>query len=249
MVGIRAVDFRNMPIGDFFLGKLAAWDDPRIDPDLGVAGVPRLGIDRGPDGYVGIPSGYEPGSGIVIQAHFNSDTENRTTLQTDPNTGIIMNSAEVSFILAEAAAKGWINGPVENYYYKGMADAINYWMPAYITGPTDAKFVTYVNTANLNWDPTLPLESSGTNNKSQMEMIHIQKYYSMFLVDFQQWFEYRRTGHPILPKGSGLANGGRMPARLFYPQITQSTNPTAYKNAVATQGPDDINTLVWWQRP
>lgn len=249
MVGIRAVDFRSMPICDFFLGKLASWDDPRVDPDLGTAGVPRLGIDRGPDGYVGIPSGYAPGSGIVMQAHFNSDTESKLTLQTDPNTGIIMNAAEVSFILAEAAAKGWIAGSAENYYYKGMADAINYWMPNYISSPADAKFVTYVNNANLKWDPSLPLESTATGVKSKMEQIHIQKYYAMFLVDFQQWFEYRRTGHPILPKGPGLANGGRMPARLNYPLVTQSTNPTSYKNALAVQGPDDINTLVWWQKP
>ncbi|WP_324288398.1 hypothetical protein [Pedobacter sp. SL55] len=55
--------------------------------------------------------------------------------------------------------------------------------------------------------------------------------------------------HPQLPKGAGLVNGGRMPARLFYPIITQSTNPTNYKNVVAAQGADDINTLVWWQRP
>jgi hypothetical protein len=82
-----------------------------------------------------------------------------------------------------------------------------------------------------------------------MEMIHIQKYYAMFLVDFQQWFEYRRTGYPILPRGPGLANGGKMPSRLNYPLITQSTNPSGYKDAVAAQGPDDINTLVWWQRP
>ncbi|WP_207535902.1 SusD/RagB family nutrient-binding outer membrane lipoprotein [Desertivirga arenae] len=249
MVNIRPVDFRGMPIGDFFLGKLVSWDDPRVDPDLGTAGVPRLGIDRGPDGWVGIPSGYEPGLGLTTQAHFNSDSESKLTLQTDKNTGIIMNCAEVSFILAEAAAKGWISGSAESYYYKGMADAINYWMPTYITSSTDQKFKDYVNaSSNLKWDADLPLESS-TSNKSKMEMIHVQKYYAMFLVDFQQWFEYRRTGHPILPKGTGLANGGKMPSRLYYPQIIQSTNPTSYKNAVAAQGPDDINTLVWWQRP
>lgn len=249
MVSIRAADFRGMPIGDFFLGKLVAWDDPRVDPDLGTGGVPRFGIDKGPDGYVGIPSGYEPGLGITMQSHFNSDTENKFTLQTDPNTGIIMNSAEVSFILAEAAAKGWISGPVEDYYYKGMADAINYWMPSYITSPTDAKFRDYVAAANLTWDPSLPLDATGIGSKSQMAMIHIQKYYALFLVDLQQWFEHRRTGHPVLPKGTGLANGGRMPARLNYPLITQSTNPTSYKAAVARQGQDDINTLVWWQKP
>jgi len=249
MVNIRAVDFRSMPICDFFLGKLVAWDDPRVDPALGINSVPRLGIDKGADGYVGIPSGSAPGAGLTMQAHFNSDTENKTTLQTDPNTGIIMNCAEVSFILAEAAAKGWISGAAENYYYKGVADAISYWMPTYITGPTDAKFTAYVTDANIKWDPSLPLDATGAGSKSKMEMIHIQKYYAMFLVDFQQWFEYRRTGHPILPKGTGLANGGRMPARLNYPLVTQSTNPTSYKNAVAIQGPDDINTLMWWQKP
>ncbi|MCD0488159.1 SusD/RagB family nutrient-binding outer membrane lipoprotein [Pedobacter sp. MC2016-14] len=249
MVNIRAVDFRSMPICDFFLGKLVAWDDPRVLPALGTSGVPRFGIDKGADGYVGIPSGSAPGSGMVIQAHFNSDAESKLTLQTDKNTGIIMNSAEVNFILAEAAAKGWINNPAENYYYKGMFEAINYWMPTYLTGPTDAKFISYVTNANLTWNAALPLESTTLGSNSKMEMIHIQKYYAMFLVDFQQWFEYRRTGHPILPKGTGLANGGKMPARLNYPLVTQSTNPTSYKNAIAVQGPDDINTLVWWQKP
>lgn len=251
MVNIRAVDFRNMPICDFFLGKLVNWDDPRVEPSLGTNSVPRWGIDRGPDGWVGISSGYAPGSGVIMQSHFNSDAETpaKLTLQTDRFTGIIMNCAEVSFIKAEAAAKGWINGPVQDYYYKGMVDAINYWMPTYITSPTDSRFTTYVNNAGIAWDPTLPLDNLALGSKSQMEMIHLQKYYAMFLVDMQQWFEHRRTGHPILPKGLGLVNGGKMPVRLNYPLITQSTNPTNYRNVVASQGPDDINTLMWWQKP
>lgn len=251
MVNIRAVDFRSMPVADFFLGKLVNWEDPRVSPELGTGGVPRFGIDRGPDGWVGVSSGYAPGSGALMQTHFNSDAENpaKLTLQTDKNTGIIMNSAEVAFIKAEAAAKGWINGPVDVHYYKGMAEAINYWMPDYIKSPTDVNFQNYVTNAELRWDPTLPLDATALGSRSQMEMIHLQKYYSMFLVDFQQWFEYRRTGHPILPKGPGLVNGARMPVRLNYPLITQSTNPTSYRNAVAAQGTDDINTLVWWQKP
>jgi hypothetical protein len=187
----------------------------------------------------------------VIQSHFNSDAENpaKLTLQTDPATGIIMNSAEVAFIQAEAAAKGWISGSPETYYYKGIADAIHYWLPDYISSPNNPNFIRYINEAELLWDPSLPLDATGFGSKSQLEMIHIQKYYAMFLVDLQQWFEYRRTGHPILPKGPGLVNGGQMPARLNYPLITQSTNPTSYKNAVEAQGADNINTLVWWQKP
>lgn len=241
MVNVRAVDFRTPAITDFFISKLVNWNDPRIA---------RFGIAQGPNGYVGIPSGYAPGTGVPKQAYFYSDAQNQAiTLQTDPYTGIIMNAAEVNFILAEAAAKGWINGTGENYYNQGIVNAINYWVPTGISSPSDPRFTTYVTNADIQWLDYLPLESLTPGTNSKMEMIHLQKYYAMFLVDFQQWYEYRRTGHPILPKGVGLANGGQMPSRINYPIISQSANPTSYKNAVAAQGPDDINTKVWWQKP
>ncbi|RZK44531.1 MAG: SusD/RagB family nutrient-binding outer membrane lipoprotein [Pedobacter sp.] len=50
-------------------------------------------------------------------------------------------------------------------------------------------------------------------------------------------------------RGPGLANGGIMPARLNYPVYLQSANGANYKSAVAIQGPDNINTQVWWQKP
>lgn len=251
MINVRAVDFRSPAISDFFLGILSTWADPRINPKLGKNDVNRYGIAPGRNGYVGVPSGYAQGSAVTKQAYFYSDatTNNPTTLQTDPYTGIMMNVAEVDFILAEAAAKGWINTTGEAYYYKGIADAVNYWLPSLWTNPTDPAVKAYAVAADIDWDNSLPLNTTTPGTQSKMEMIHLQKYHAMFLVDFQQWFEYRRTGHPFLPKGNGLANGGKMPVRLSYPLISQSTNPTGYKNAVAEQGPDDINTLVWWQKP
>jgi hypothetical protein len=161
----------------------------------------------------------------------------------------MMNCAEVDFILAEAAAKGWINGTGENYYVKGIADGINYWLPTKFTSVADPELNNYITSADIDWDNSLPLNTTTPGTPSKMESIQLQKYYATFLVDYQQWFEYRRTGHPFLPKGSGLANGGKMPARLNYPLVSQSTNPTSYRNAIAAQGPDDINTLVWWQKP
>jgi len=251
MVNVRPVDFRGVAICDFFLGKLTTWVDPRIDPALGTNGVPRWAIGRGTDGYVGVPSGYAAGVDVIKQAYFYSQgqlisgTTYYPTLQTDKYTGIIMNSAEVYFILAEAAAKGWITtGTAAGYYNEGMFQAINYWLPNYSRN----QFTTFQSAANLGWNSSLPLDNL-TGGNSQMEMIHQQKYYANFMVDLQQWFEYRRTKHPVLPAGPGLVNGGKMPARLFYPIITQSTNPSNYKNAVASQGADDVNTNVWWQKP
>ena len=250
MINVRAVDFRTPAITSFFLGNLTNWADPRVSGAYGTNGYNRFGIAGGPAGLIGVPSGYDTGSSVVKQSYFYSDAQNASvTLQTDPYTGIIMNCAEVDFILAEAAAKGWISGTGEAYYTKGIADALNYWIPAKFTSTTDPELLSYIRAADIGWSNSVPLDNTATNAPSKMEYIQLQKYYAMFLVDFQQWFEYRRTGHPFLPKGTGLANGGKMPARLNYPLASQSTNPTSYANAVAAQGADNINTPVWWQKP
>lgn len=250
-MGTRAVDFRTPAITTFFIGNIGNWNDPRVNNTLGRNGVNRWGIAPGPAGFVGVESGLSYGSGAVKQAYFYSDaqTNNPLTLQTDPFTGIIMNVAEVDFILAEAAAKGWINGTGEAYYYKGIYDSINYWMPTVYTTIADPNFIKYVVDADIDWNDALPLNTTVRGTQSKLESIHLQKYYALFLVDFQQWFEYRRTGHPFLNPGTGFLNGGRMPSRLNYPLLTQSTNPTNYSNAVASQGADDFSTLVWWQKP
>jgi hypothetical protein len=251
MINVRPVDFRSPAICAFFIDNLWKWSDPRILTTYGKNNINRLGISPGSIGFTGVPSGYDIGSSILKQAHFYSaaTTNNPTTLQTDPFTGIIMNVAEVDFILAEAAAKGWINGSGELYYYKGISDAINYWLPSVFVNPGDPNLISYAQAADIDWDNNLPLNNTTPGALSKMEIIHLQKYYALFLIDFQQWIEYRRTGHPFLPKGTGLANGGKMPSRLNYPLLSQSTNPINYKNAVATQGVDDFNTLVWWQKP
>nr|WP_276902988.1 SusD/RagB family nutrient-binding outer membrane lipoprotein [Pedobacter kyonggii] len=250
MISVRAVDFRTPAITQFFLENLTSWQDPRITAAFGVNGYNRFGIAAGPAGMVGVPSGYDTGTSIIKQSYFYSDATNASvTLQTDPYTGIIMNCAEVDFILAEAAAKGWISGTGEAYYTKGIVDAINYWLPTRFTSVADPVVAAYIKAGDIEWNDALPLNNTAANTPSKMQLIHLQKYYAMFLVDFQQWIEYRRTGHPFLPKGTGLANGGKMPSRLNYPIVSQSANPTSYSNAVASQGADDINTLVWWQKP
>jgi hypothetical protein len=149
----------------------------------------------------------------------------------------MMNYAEVKFIMAEAAVKGWIGSSAEAHYNDGILNSIKLWMPAW-----SVPIATYIATADIAWD------NAGTLD-DKMEQIHLQKYYALFLADHQQWFEYRRTGHPVLPQGPGLRNNGVMPARMTYPVYVQSTNPTNYQLAVAAQGPDIISTQVWWQKP
>lgn len=251
--GVRAQDFRGPAVCSFFLDHLVAWSDPRYvsNTPFGSGAIGRLGISQASGGgWFGVESGYRPGTGDTKGCYFQSydnttGTGGILSLQQNPNTGIIMQYAEIQFILAEAAAKGWITGDTKTYFYQGITSAINYWVPNFPESITSAEFTKHLenfNAAGVVWNDNLSLDA-------KMEMIHLQKYYALFMTDLQQWFEYRRTGHPVLPKGPGLSNGGVMPARLVYPVYVQAANPVSYKAAVAAQGPDQISTQVWWQRP
>lgn len=246
LLAVREQDFRQPAIASFFIDNLVNWNDPRIDVTYG-SGSPtkinRWGIAPYNGAYVGVPSGYAPGSGVAQKSYFYSITANSNTgptLMTESFAGMILNYAEVKFILAEAALKGWISGSAETYYNDGVLNAIKLWIPTWAVPVT-----TYLQNPNGR-DMRL---SAATTFDDKMEFIHLHKYYNLFLTDMQQWFEYRRTGHPVLPKGAGLRNNGVMPARMTYPVYVQSTNPTNYQLAVQAQGPDAISTQVWWQKP
>ncbi|MBE7169154.1 MAG: SusD/RagB family nutrient-binding outer membrane lipoprotein [Williamsia sp.] len=234
---VREQDFRTPGIASFFIDHLVAWNDPRIDiPTYGVNGINRWAIAPYQGAFLGVPSGYSPGSNPGKKSYFYSTTST-STLMTEPLTGMIMNYAELKFILAEAAAKGWISGQAGTYYNDGALSSILLWLPNWPGSIND-----FLVAADIQWNEQATLDA-------KMERIHLQKYYALFLTDLQQWFEYRRTGHPMLPKEPGLRNNGVMPARMTYPVYVQSTNPTNYRTAVAAQGPDLISTPVWWQKP
>jgi hypothetical protein len=177
--------------------------------------------------YIGVPSGFVRGQ----------VPERRSTyldaLMNEPLLGNIMNYAELQFLLSEAALKGYISADAKTYYENGVINAITFWGVTVPEGQLENEFIK--------WNPEESMDR-------KMEKIHLQKYYTLFFTDFQQWFEYRRTGHPVLPKGAGLENGGQMPSRLRYPVNVQSLNSANYAAAVAAFGPDDMNTKVWWNK-
>lgn len=200
---------------EFFVENLKTWKDPRLD----------IWASKYNGQYVGIPSGYAVGTNPVAKSRF------LVALRSEPLLGNIMNYAELQFILAEAAVKGWISSSAKTFYENGVAAGITLWKLSLPSG--------YLNYDAVKWEEANVFED-------KMERIHTQKYYSLFYTDHQQWYEYRRTGYPVLPKGPGLQNGGIMPERLNYPVYLYATNRESVELANMRQGADDINTKVWW---
>ncbi|MCH7400311.1 SusD/RagB family nutrient-binding outer membrane lipoprotein [Belliella kenyensis] len=200
---------------EFFINNLNSWQDPRLP----IWSTMASGI------YAGIPSGWSSGQIPERQSTL------QVGLKTDPRMGNIINHAEVQFILAESALKGYINGNPKDYYESGIISALAHWD---LEAPDG-----FLNRPFLAWEEDWTFDE-------KMDAILKQKYFALFFTDFQQWYEHRRTGHPVLIPGDGMLNGGRMPARFGYPINVQALNAKNYNEALQRMGPDNINTKVWW---
>lgn len=202
---------------EFFITTLNSWGDPRLSK---WATTVSGGV------YAGIPSGYTPGTQQERQSAYPG------ALKNEPLLGNILNYAELQFILAEAALKGFItSSPAKTYYENGVTNAITFWGLTVPPGHLAKPSVAWVDT---------------DTDAQKLEKIITQKYFTLFFTDFQSWFEYRRTGYPNLPMGPGVQNGGKMPTRLVYPVSVQSLNKANYDAAVAAMGGDNMQTRVWW---
>ncbi|TXE07926.1 SusD/RagB family nutrient-binding outer membrane lipoprotein [Gelidibacter salicanalis] len=214
----RPQDFRlSVKIGEFFIENLKTLEDPRL-PFIATKAQDNDNVDIG---YKGIPSGY---NGPESQFEFNASTLNIDQVE-NPMQIFILTYAEVEFIKAELAQRGYLTG-AETHYKKGITAAINQY-------DTEVSS-TYFDNAAVKYDGTLA-------------QIMLQKYYALYFVDYQQWFEYRRTGLPKLPTTDAMLNDKVMPARFYYPTNVQINNASNYGKAIEMLGgPDDINTTVWW---
>ncbi|GIZ07560.1 hypothetical protein FUMI01_02870 [Flavobacterium sp. UMI-01] len=214
----RPQDFRlNVKMASFFIDNLNNVQDPRL-PFIATTAKDPNNVDLG---YKGIPSAY---SGPESQFAYDASTFNIVQVE-NPMQIFLLTYAEVAFIKAELAQRGYITN-AETHYKNGVKAAIEQLKAVMPT--------TYFDNPNAAYNGTL-------------DQIMLQKYYALYFVDYQQWFEYRRTGLPALPTTDAMLNDKKMPARFFYPTDVQIGNAVNYKKAVELLGgPDSINTTVWW---
>ena len=207
-------------------GVLRDLDDPRLFNWF----RPTDNPEDDPELYAGMPNGLSENNASNYNGGASNVSRCGPILYEEPNAvdAIIMQYAELQFILAEAAQKGWINGDAQEYYENGVTASFNYWGVAM---PDD-----YLSRAGVAYD-------------GDLETIMTQKWLASFLVGFEAWYDYRRTGLPtfIVP-GPDNVNNDQVPVRFLYPGDQQTLNTANYEAAVARQGPDDINTKVWWER-
>ncbi len=185
---------------------------------------PRLAMyyNKTADGlYNGIQSGDES-----VPAGFTASTLN-TIIALAPLKFVFMSYAELEFIKAEVAYRDGDHIAAKSAYERGVAASIEQWTGTPIaTNYFDNSLAAYDNT---------------------FERIMLQKYYALLYCDYQQWFEFQRTGLPVLPRGNGVYINDEMPNRFLYPAALQRTNKANYDAAVSNMGGDTFFTKHIWQ--
>jgi hypothetical protein len=149
----------------------------------------------------------------------------------------IMTYAELSFIKAEAAMRGWGGfNPAQaaGFYNDGVTASIMQW------GGTAGDATTYLGQPGVAFNATTGLAQIG-----------LQKWIALFTQGNEAWSEWRRTGFPasIVPGPSMYTDTPGVALRLLYPPSEQSVNQAGLDVATNRQGPDLTSTKVWWDKP
>lgn len=201
-----------------------------------------------PDAYTGVDP-IQPLSTVGIEANV-SRLNQRYTERAEGEPSYFISYAEVNFILAEAAARRFINGNAKEYYEKGIRASMQFTAENTPVEPnfhhnmqiTDSYINTYLQSPGV---------AFANAQDEQIHQIIIQKYINSFLRDAENpWFELRRTGYPafpINPETNLNDPADKMPVRWMYPQAEYTYNGENVNAAVSRQfnGTDDSNGVMW----
>lgn len=154
--------------------------------------------------------------------------------------GIIMTYAEVQFLIAEAAAKGWVSENAEARYREGIRASMQYHE---------------ADPSVFGWADFDDFYANSGVAYSQVTDIWKQKWLALYFHGLEPYFEVRRwyvesgmdwAGIPFLSAPCENLNSDRLPMRFRYPGQEQSLNADNYQDAIERLGgSNDFNAMTW----
>ena len=209
-----SIDNRDdFAVSEILVETLRSMGDPRLE---------LYAAETNTGEIIGLPYGLTDAEAFALKS---------TTSRPHPNVraasapAVMMDYAEVQFLLAEAYERGILSGNAADAYAEGITAAMNYW------GISDATAIADYVAANP------------YNAGNWQESIGIQKWLAFYMNGPQAWAEWRRLDYPQLDVPVD-ATKSFIPVRLPYPISEQTRNETSL-SAVASDY-NDMSTKLWW---
>lgn len=159
---------------------------------------------------------------------------------------VLMTSADVHFILAEAALRGWIGDDPVNHYKAGILASFDEY--AIADGENKVYDLDTQEIVAFDLNAFMATAVEDYNNASdKMEPILTQRWKANFM-NIDAWFPWRRTGLPNL--GVNLVSGPfgeKMPVRFGYDNTSKILNTENVDTAIGRLSPtvDDHWSKTW----
>jgi len=143
------------------------------------------------------------------------------------NSHVIVDYAEVQFMLAEAYQRGILGGDAAAAYEEGIRASMEYW------SVDDQAHIDAYIAAN-------PYDASDWKTS-----IGTQKWIAFYTNGPEAWAEWRRLDAPQLAvPAAAVTPNQQIPVRLPYPISEQSRN--AANLGEVADNPNDLLTSLWW---
>lgn len=258
---LNATEANNYYLAEPFQQFLSAKNDPRLasiavrfigagsgpDQNNALAGDPPAGVvlSRDPADQIGFPMGYDNQTiaPVVQQRGLRSFYEfsqvDRTRMAARDAPAYHVTYSQTLLLLAEAAVRGWTNDDASELY----ADGIRAHMEQLADyGPS----VAVPDGAIDDYLAANPLDE-----EIALQQIGEQYWVSSFFNGYESFANFRRTGFPMLTPNPypGKDINGDFIRRLSYPDAEFSVNNENIQEALNRQGPDNLDTRVWWDQP
>jgi hypothetical protein len=232
-------------LSDRLMGEMVPNNDPRVavyaQPTLCFLTPTTTGCPSGPRQYAGMPNALtateaatyslissRPGRVFYSTNRFCSGC---TGLTGASFPSFVLTYAEVSFILAEAAERGWITGSAKTFYEQGIRASMEQW------GVTDAAAISaFIARPGIAY-------AGGVTGQKQ---IAAQKWIALFTDGVEAWAEWRRTCIPATVKPGPAAVINTIPRRYEYSVRDRLVNAANVDAAIARQGADAFTTRMYW---
>lgn len=174
--------------------------------------------------------GIYKGQEVGVGGEFPDFSAPGTFAYTTTTSGNILTYTEVTFYLAEAAAR-WNISSAATAYNTAVTESITEW------GGTPAEATTFL-TAH-------PYDAANWKKS-----IGEQAWVAMYNQALTSWNFWRRLDFPVLlaPANAVPNAGGKVPVRMAYPVLEQQTNSTNWTAASTAIGGDLMTTKLFWDK-
>lgn len=242
LVPLKLGDFDAVAIGKAAIDVMEGYNDPRL---LRYARPNNEDFSNNPS-FIGAVNGQgedcsKDGASRLGVQYFNyPNLTSASSLNLPMAEGLVMTFAEVEFLLAEAAAKGWISDDIETHYRNGIQASMMYHM---------------VDLAPFGYTSFDEFYTTSGVAYSAVTDIWEQKWLALFFTGLEPYFEVRRwyvesgnsfDGIPFLEASCGNLNNDNLPLRFPYPGEEFSQNKANYTNAIDNLGgSNDQNAQMW----